>query len=730
MGWIGILWPMVGAASLTLGLICLLVWARQPRQYAYALFFATAASVAAFNVVELRMMRTADPDAYAVLVRWAHVPLSVMFPCIVGFVQASFRSGRMWLGVAACATRAAALVLNFTTGVNVNALAVSAMLPVALWGGETVFVPVPVPNPWAVVAQLSNLLLIAFVADASVRLWRRGDGRARRRAGVVGGTMVICFLIGAILGGLINLGLLHAPAMFSFVFLGVMFAMAYDLGWDLIAAAQLAERLRASEQRLQLAAAGAGLALWEWDIVRDDIWTTDRGRMLFGYGPTERVDIRRFLKSVHPDDRPALERAMGKSVSAGDREVERDFRVRLEDGRVRWVSSSGVIERDERGAALRMRGVSQDITARKLAEERFRLLVESVPSAILMADADGTIVLANNRVGAVFGYSPAELPGRPVEMLIPARYHQAHRGHRQAYGRDPSARAMGAGRELLATRKDGAEVPVEVGISPIRTSEGLFVLASVVDISARRQSERDAARLRDEIAHLSRVAMLGELSGALAHEINQPLSAVLSNAQAAQRFLSRDPPSAPQVAEILVDVVSSAKRASDVVTRLRSLLRKEDVQHLPLALNDVVEDVLVLMRHELDHRSTALRTELDSLLPAVLGDRVQLQQVLLNLVINGCDAMNGSAAPRELVVRTAAGADGSVELCVADRGEGIPPESLERIFEPFVTTKAHGLGLGLAVCRSIVQAHGGRLWATNNPERGATLHVQLPAAHP
>jgi len=259
------------------------------------------------------------------------------------------------------------------------------------------------------------------------------------------------------------------------------------------------------------------------------------------------------------------------------------------------------------------------------------------------------------------------------------------------------------------------------------TEKGLFVLASIVDITERRNIERTTARQRDELAHLSRVAMLGELSGSLAHELNQPLTAILSNAQAAQRFLAQSPPRIDKLAEILADIVKSDHRAGAVIQRLRAMLRKEEAQRQPLDVNDMVEESLHLMRSDLMNRRVVVSTDFDETLPTVSGDRNQLQQVMLNFVINGCDAMDGQEVDRGLLVRTRATAQGNVEISVADRGAGIPPADLERVFEPFVTTKLHGLGLGLAICRSIVEAHGGRLWATNNADRGATLHCELPA---
>ena len=211
---------------------------------------------------------------------------------------------------------------------------------------------------------------------------------------------------------------------------------------------------------------------------------------------------------------------------------------------------------------------------------------------------------------------------------------------------------MGTGREVFACRKDGTEIPVEAALNPMPTDEGLFVVVSIADITERRRSERAAARQRDELAHLSRVAMLGELSGSLAHELNQPLTAILSNAQAAQRFLAQSPPRVDKLGEILIDIVKSDHRAGAVIHRLRSLLRKEEAQRHPLDINEVVEESLRLMRSDLLNRQVVVSAELAQALPAVSGDRNQLQQVLLNILINGCDAMEGHQAADRLVVRT------------------------------------------------------------------------------
>jgi signal transduction histidine kinase len=230
-----------------------------------------------------------------------------------------------------------------------------------------------------------------------------------------------------------------------------------------------------------------------------------------------------------------------------------------------------------------------------------------------------------------------------------------------------------------------------------------------------------------ELAHLSRITMLGELSVSLAHELNQPLTAILSNAQAAQRFLAHDQPDIDEVRAILVDIVAEDKRAGEVIRRLRLMLKKDEAQHQSLLVNDIVQEVLRLVRNDMVNQSVEVQTEFSSDLPVINGDRVQLQQVLLNLILNACDAMNGNApTDRQLVVRTEPFGGKGIRVSISDCGTGIASDHLEQVFEPFFTTKSKGLGLGLSVCSTIITAHGGKLWAANNPVRGATFHFTLP----
>jgi len=325
----------------------------------------------------------------------------------------------------------------------------------------------------------------------------------------------------------------------------------------------------------------------------------------------------------------------------------------------------------------------------------------------------------------MLGYAPEELLGQPVENLVPERYREEHAAFRKGLHRTPESRAMGAGRELHALRKDGSEFPVEVGISPVESPEGTLVLSVIVDITARRQAEQEARRHRDELAHVTRVTTLSELSGSLAHELNQPLAIILANAQAAQRLMAQSPPDLAEVKDILSDIVDEDRRAGEVIRRLRALLKRGETKMLPVSFNEIATEVLHLTHADLIGRGVTVSRAFAQKLPLVAGDRVQLQQVLLNLVLNAADAMAAnSAGSRQIQVTTSANG-GVARLSVRDGGCGLP-EDVEKLFEPFFTTKPHGLGMGLAICRSIVSAHGGRLKAEPHPDRGAVFNLEIP----
>ena len=336
-----------------------------------------------------------------------------------------------------------------------------------------------------------------------------------------------------------------------------------------------------------------------------------------------------------------------------------------------------------------------------------RAMLDAMPIGLLLVDAEGFIAVANAPASRLLGHPKGALHGIHVQDVLPDCDHDG---------------------EQASVQPDGMRMPVGVATRTVRLGgqdERLLVLTNVTD---GRRREHDAARQRDEIAHLSRVAMLGELSGALAHELNQPLATILTNAQAAQRMLHArgSDVSIRVLEEILADIVADDRRAGEVIQRLRKWLRKEDAEHVPLAVNEVVLDALHLVRNDFFHRGVNVQLELAGNLPAIDGDRILLQQVLLNFLMNGCDAMEGLPVPHLLRVRSHAMTDGGVLVEVLDHGHGIAPAVLPVMFEPFETTKPGGMGMGLAVCRNIIESHRGRVFARALPEGGACVGFELP----
>jgi len=611
MNWITIVWSMNAAACLTLAAIYLVVWCKQRQVLAHLVFSITAVAAAAIAGFELAMMHAGTVGQYEALIRWIHVPVWVLTVAFLAFVRLYLHAGRPWLAWSICGLRTLVLILNFILTPNLNFRRITSLRHFSWWGSEMISVPFGVANPWGLLSLVSLLLLLIFFVDATITVWRRGD---RKRALVLGSSMIF----GAILAWHVPLviwGIIDVPFFLCFAYSGIVAAMGYELSYDLLHAAQLARQLQASEtelretqERMELAANAAELGMWMWDIVRDEVWITDKGRALFGFAPLEKIDFNRFRSRLHPEDRESVLQAVEKSLRTGA-EYESEYRAVLPDEQVRWIA--GQVEFNGDGQPVRMRGVAVDITKRKQAEEQ-------------------------------------------------------------------------------------------------------------------------TAHHRNEIAHLSRVTTLGELSGSIAHELTLPLSAILSNAQAAQRVLAHGGADLAEVREILNDIVSEDKRAGEVIQRLRQWLKKGEVQQHSLRINEVVEDVLKLIHDDLINQHVTIDVELGRNLPLVTGDPVQLQQVLLNLVVNACDAMTNCDAPeRRLLIRTGTetrngNGNCAVLVSVTDRGGSIPEEKMEQIFEPFFTTKAKGMGLGLSVCHTIIAAHRGKLWATNNADCGATFHFSLP----
>ncbi|MCX6926699.1 MAG: PAS domain-containing protein, partial [Verrucomicrobia bacterium] len=377
----------------------------------------------------------------------------------------------------------------------------------------------------------------------------------------------------------------------------------------------------------------------------------------------------------------------------------------------------------------------QEVTERKAAEqalrqseERLRLVLEANSEGVWDWNLPSGKAFFSRRYSAMLGYEPEEFAKNYdawKALVHPDDFERVHAEHlahiHQGKEFCVELRMRKKSGEWCWIRSRGTVVERDAAGRAIR------MVGTHQDITERKEVEAEVLRQRAELAHVARVSTMGELAASVAHELNQPLGAILANAEAAEFFLRQDPPALEDLRAILADIRKDDERAGEVIRRMRGLLRKRELERQSLEINSLVEDVLQLVSGDAALRGIALNADLIPGLPKVDGDRVHLQQVLLNLILNGMDAVAGQPRERRRIsVQTRTGADGLIELAVIDSGHGIDPAKLLRLFEPFYTTKPTGMGMGLSIARTIIEAHRGRIWAENRVEGGAVFRIALP----
>ena len=359
-------------------------------------------------------------------------------------------------------------------------------------------------------------------------------------------------------------------------------------------------------------------------------------------------------------------------------------------------------------------------------EALLRAILETSPDGLITIDEHGTIQSFNPAAERMFGYDTAEVVGRNVSCLMPPPYREEHDGYLARYLRTGEKRIIGIGREVLGQRKDGTIFPMELAVGEVRAKGRRLFAGFVRDVSARQRAEQRVQELQAELIHVSRLSAMGEMASALAHELNQPLTAIINYAQTARALIERRlGERAGDLVGLLEKTVQQTSRAGEIIRRLRQFIAKGETERTLGDLNAVVEEASALALIGAGGRGIAARRLLEQGLPLVLLDKIQIHQVVTNLIRNSIDALDG-VTRREIVISTSRAGDDSVEIAIADTGPGLAPDVAERLFQPFVTTKPWGLGIGLSICRSIVTAHGGRLWASDNPGGGTIFHVSLP----
>jgi PAS domain S-box-containing protein len=401
------------------------------------------------------------------------------------------------------------------------------------------------------------------------------------------------------------------------------------------------------------------------------------------------------------------------------------------DGSKVVVASRWSLQRGEHGLPFAILETNNDITERRRAEEALRdseeqwkAAFENNPTMYFMVDAAGMTLSVNAFGAEQLGYTRDELVGRPVLDIFyeadrePVRMHVARCFDQLNQSMNWEARKV---------RKDGRVIYVRETARAVLLKNRPVILVACEDITERKQAEEELQKTQAELAHIARVTTMGELTSSIAHEVNQPLAAIVTNGNACLRWLSNNPPNVEEARQTVTRMVNDGHRASEVVGRIRAFFRKTAPEKVRVNINQLIEDVIAMVPAELRRNRVRVRTELANDLPRVAGDQIQLQQVLLNLIINAIEAMSTVSGPRELLIKSRRYESGSVFVGVQDSGVGFDEQNAAQLFNAFFTTKPHGLGMGLSISRTTIEAYGGRLWATANDGGGATFQFTLPA---
>ncbi len=382
-----------------------------------------------------------------------------------------------------------------------------------------------------------------------------------------------------------------------------------------------------------------------------------------------------------------------------------------------------------------LRGSKQeqvDVSATKEAlqerEARLRSILETAPDAIIVIDERGIMESYSQAAERLFGYRADEAIGQNVSILMPSPYRERHDAYLNHYLETGERRIIGIGRVVVGCRKDGSTFPMELAVGEASVSGRRVFTGFIRDLTERQLAENRMQELQSELLHVSRLSDVGQMASALAHELNQPLAAIVNYVQAMRRLLhASNLALPPRIIETMDKTVAQAARAGEIIQHLRGFIRKGESERHSENLNKVVEEATALGLVGAKESGIKVRVDLSPQAMPVFIDKVQIQQVVFNLIRNSVEALPESDL-RELSVSTARGEDGLAQVVVSDTGPGLAQKVMDQLFQPFVTTKEKGMGLGLSICRSIIEAHGGRLWATPNPVKGVTFRFTLPMA--
>ena len=495
--------------------------------------------------------------------------------------------------------------------------------------------------------------------------------------------------------------------------------------------------LQDSKTKLEEAQRNTHVGYWIWDLQTNRLTWPDETYRIFGLRPQERpIDLGAFQEMVHPEDREFLRRATQEALRGVEAPVDVEFRIVRPSGEVRTVHSKGGMKRDATGKRHERFGTIQDITDRKRAEEALQRSQFYLSEGQRIAHAGSWAFNAagfdywSSELFRVHGLDPSGKPPTVEEYLDLVHPEDREAMEQEIQNMFAEHRQFDFTKRIV--RPDGntryvryVGVPVTEGV----TFKGF--LGTGIDVTEQELLEQEKERLRQleaELAHTNRVSMLGEMAASLAHEIKQPIAAAITSANSCIEWLTHEPPNLDRARAAASRIDKYGNRAAEIIDRIRSFYRKSLPQRELVDVNGIIQEMLTLLDGEATRSSVAIRTELAAELPAVMTDRVQLQQVFMNLMLNAIEVMKDSGG--ELTVNSEVERHGQLLFSVSDTGPGLPAGNVDQIFSAFFTTKPQGSGMGLTISRTIVESHGGRLWATANDGRGATFHFSLPTEVP
>ena len=475
-----------------------------------------------------------------------------------------------------------------------------------------------------------------------------------------------------------------------------------------------------------------------WNVSNGEIYWSEETFRIFEYGYDRKPGLELALERTHPEDRARVQQLIDRATR-DRKDFDLEHRLLMPDGSVKHVHVVGRLQDTGQPGKAELVGAITDITERKRAETTLRQTEAYLEEAQRLTHTGSWAWNVARRENVHWSQEQYRLFGLDPESNSPSfetAYQRIHPDDRATFNN--------AVEEAIRKRSD-FEVDFRIVLPdgstkysrsvghPVFSASGELVefVGTGIDVTERRLAEKERERLRQvqaDLAHINRATTIGELTASLAHEINQPIAAAVTDAKTCLRWLAREQPDIAEARETAARMVKAVTRASDIVSRLRQLFKKGAPQTSVVNVSEVIQEMVVLLRSEASRYSVSIQAELSADSPQVMADRVQLQQVLMNLMLNGIEAMHDTKSGGQLTIRSLRGEGGQLLISVSDTGVGLPPEQADQIFNAFFSTKAQGTGMGLSISRSIVESHGGRLWATSNYGAGATLSFTLPAA--